>query len=104
VPTHTQLCSTGFAVGFSVTAFRSRFTVLIVSRDRGECASPLHLGDRNFTYTEPKLSKTLFWSKPLIPDKSCHFEGTDRSFALRHAFRTAIDYYGGFRLLSTHRT
>jgi len=25
-PTHTQLCSTGFAVGFCVTAFHSRFT------------------------------------------------------------------------------
>src|SRR5262249_60335369 len=62
----TQLCSTGFAGGFSVTAFRSRFTVLRISRDRGDRASPLHLGERNYTSTGPKLSKTLR-SRPLIP-------------------------------------
>jgi hypothetical protein len=35
---------------------------LMVSRYRGESASPLHQGDRNFTCTETKLSKT----KPLL--------------------------------------
>ena len=66
VPAPTQLCSTGCAGGFSVTAFRSRFTVLRISRDRGDRASPLHLGERNYPSTEPKLSKTLR-SRPLIP-------------------------------------
>src|SRR3989454_12261381 len=50
----------------SVTAFRSRFTVLRISRDRGDRASPLHLGERNCTSTGPQLSKTLR-SRPLIP-------------------------------------
>src|SRR6266567_794905 len=59
-----QLCSTGFAGGFSVTAFHARFTVLRVSRHRGACASPLHLGERNFTSTVPKLSKTSLVSAP----------------------------------------
>jgi len=59
LPTHPQLCSAGFTVGFSVTAFRSRFTALRISRSRGDRASPLHLGDRNFTHMEFKLSKTF---------------------------------------------
>lgn len=45
---------------------------LIVSLYRGEHASPLHLGDRNLTYTELKLSET-FGSKSLIPDAMRHF-------------------------------
>src|SRR5918996_3247427 len=57
-----QLCSTGFASGFNVTAFHSRFTALIVSRSCGECASPLHLGERNRTSTEPKLSTIVMIS------------------------------------------
>jgi hypothetical protein len=57
-----QLCSTGFASGFNVTAFHSRFTALIVSRSCGECASPLHLGERNRTSTEPKSSKIVMIS------------------------------------------
>jgi hypothetical protein len=59
-----QLCSAGFAGGFSVTAFHARFTVLRVSRHRGACASPLHLGERNSTSTVPKLSKTSLVSAP----------------------------------------
>jgi hypothetical protein len=99
VPTHTQLCSTGFAGGFSVTAFRSRFTVLRISRDRGDRASPLHLGERNCTSTGPKLSKTSSVHVP-HPWRMRHFEGTDRSFALYQAFpdslsgRHSTDYYG----------
>ena len=98
MPTPTQLCSTGFAGGFSVTAFRSRFTVLRISRDRGERASPLHLGERNCTSTGPKLSKTSSVHVP-HPWRMRHFEGTDRSFALYTAFpcaldgRDAVDYY-----------
>jgi len=91
VPTHTQLCSTGFAGGFSVTAFRSRFTVLRISRDRGDRASPLHLGERNCTSTGPKLSKTSSVHVP-HPWRMRHFEGTDRSFALYAAFPRS-DYY-----------
>jgi len=94
VPTPTQLCSTGFAGGFSVTAFRSRFMVLRISRDRGDRASPLHLGERNCTSTGPKLSKTLR-SRPFIPDGFRHFEGTDRSFAMCVAFLHS-DYYDLF--------
>lgn len=43
-----------------VQSYRHSFLLhgLIVSRNREECASPLHLGDRNFTCTEIKLSKT----------------------------------------------
>jgi len=99
VPTHTQLCSTGFAGGFSVTAFRSRFTVLRISRDRGDRASPLHLGERNCTSTGPKLSKTSLVHVP-HPWRMRHFEGTDRSCALYQAFpgalggRDSTDYYG----------
>jgi hypothetical protein len=37
---------------------------LMVSRYRGECASPLHLGERNCTSTEIKLSKTILASVP----------------------------------------
>jgi hypothetical protein len=55
VPAPTQLCATGCAGGFSVTAFRSRFTVLRISRDRGDRASPLHLGERHYPSTEPKI-------------------------------------------------
>ena len=91
MPTHTQLCSTGFAGGFSVTAFRSRFTVLRISRDRGDRASPLHLGERNCTSTGPKLSKTSSVHVP-HPWRMRHFEGTDRSCAMYAAFPHA-DYY-----------
>src|SRR5215510_4075898 len=77
-PTHLQLCSTGFAVGFCVTAFHSRFHGLRISRYRGECASPLHLRDRNLTCTKLKLSKTSR-SSPSIPDCESHFGGTDRT-------------------------
>ena len=99
MPTPTQLCSTGFAGGFSVTAFRSRFTVLRISRDRGDRASPLHLGERNCTSTEPKLSKTSSVHVP-HPWRMRHFEGTDRSFPLCLAFpdslvgRDSHEYYG----------
>jgi hypothetical protein len=81
VPTHAQLCSAGFAGGFSVTAFHARFIALRVSRCHGACASPWHLGERHGTSTAPKLSQTLR-SRPFIPDGYRHFEGTDRSFAL----------------------
>jgi len=80
-----------FAGGFGVTAFRSRFTSLSVSRPSGERASPRHLRERNRTSTAPKLSKTLR-SRPFIPDAHRHFEGTDRSFAMYVAFPHA-DYY-----------
>jgi len=90
VPTHTQLCSTGFAGEFSVTAFRSRFTVLRISRDRGDRASPLHLGERNCTSTGPKLSKTSSVHVP-HPWRMRHFEGTDRSFALYTACPCSLD-------------
>ena len=81
VPTHAQLCSAGFAGGFSVTALHARFIALRVSRGHGACASPWHLGERNGTSTAPKLSQT--WrSRPFIPDGYRHFEGTDRSFPL----------------------
>ncbi len=97
MPTPTQLCSTGFAGGFSVTAFRSRFTVLRISRDRGDRASPLHLGERNYTSTGPKLSKTSSVHVP-HPWRMHHFEGTDRSFAMYAAFPRS-DYYAPFDCL-----
>ena len=97
MPTHTQLCSTGFAGGFSVTAFRSRFTVLRISRDRGERASPLHLGERNCTSTGPKLSKTSSVHVP-HPWRMRPFEGTDRSFAMYAVFPHS-DYYALFDCL-----
>ena len=93
VPTRAQLCSAGFAGGFSVTAFHARFTALMVSRGRGACASPWHLGERNYTSTAPKLSQTLR-SRPFIPDTYRHFEGTDRSFPLYAVFPRS-EYYGG---------
>ena len=99
MPTHTQLCSTGFAGGFSVTAFRSRFTVLRISRARGDRASPLHLGERNDTSTGPKLSKTSSVHVP-HPWRMRHFEGTDRSLPLCPALpdsldgRHSVEYYG----------
>jgi hypothetical protein len=65
--TPMQLCSAGFASEFSVTAFHSRFTTLRVSRSRGECASPLHLKERNRTSTKPKLSKDLHDLDPSSP-------------------------------------
>jgi hypothetical protein len=83
-PTHPQLCSTGFAVGFCVTAFHSRFHGLRISRYRGECASPLHLRDRNFTSTMLKLSKTS-WSSSSILDCESHFGGTDRTYSFLKA-------------------
>ena len=81
VPTHTPLCSTGCAGGFSVTACRSHFPVLRISRDRGDRASPLHLGERHCTATGPKLSKTSSVHVP-HPWRTRPFEGTDRSFPL----------------------
>src|SRR2546427_6487089 len=75
-----------------MTAFRSRSTVLRISRDRGDRASPLHLGERNCTSTGPKLSQTSSVHVP-HPWRMRHFEGTDRSFALWLAFPTS-DYYG----------
>ena len=56
--THVQLRSAGFLVEFK--SYRLSFPLhgLMVSRYRGESASPLHQGDRNFTCTEIKLSKT----------------------------------------------
>src|SRR4029450_2663478 len=63
-----------FAGGFGVTAFRSPFPSLSVSRPSGERASPRHLRERNRTSTAPKLSKTLR-SRPFIPDAHRHFEG-----------------------------
>jgi hypothetical protein len=56
--TPAQLCSAEFLVEFEVTALSFPLHGLMVSRYRGESASPLHQGDRNFTCTETKLSKT----------------------------------------------
>jgi len=86
-----QLCWAGCPGGFRGTAFYARFTRLIVSRTRGAYASPRHLGERNCTSTAPKLSKTSAVSTP-HPWHLCHFEGTDRSFAMYVAFPHA-DYY-----------
>src|SRR2546425_4731857 len=86
-----QLCWAGCPGGFRGTAFYARFTRLIVSRARGAYASPRHLGERNCTSTAPKLSKTSAVSTP-HPWHMCHFEGTDRSFALYVAFLRS-DYY-----------
>ena len=98
MPTRMQLCWAGCPEGFRGTAFYARFTRLIVSRARGAYASPRHLGEKNCTSTAPKLSKTLAVSTP-HPWHLCHFEGTDRSFALYTAFpcsldgRHTVDYY-----------
>jgi hypothetical protein len=56
--TPVQLCSAEF-LG-RVRSYRLSFPLhgLMVSRYRGESASPLHQGGRNFTCTETKLSKT----------------------------------------------
>src|SRR2546427_10159054 len=70
-----------------------------ISRDRGDRASPLHLGERNYTSTGPKLSKTSSVHVP-HPWRMHHFEGTDRSFHLYTALpcalnrRNTVDYYG----------
>jgi hypothetical protein len=99
VPTPMQLCWAGWPGGFRGTAFYARFTRLRVSRTRGAYASPRHLGERNCTSTAPKLSKTSAVSTP-HPWPLCHFEGTDRSFALCPALpdalggRDSTDYYG----------
>src|ERR671936_748403 len=92
-----QLCWAGCPGGFRGTAFYTRFTRLIVRRARGVYASPRHLGERNYTSTAPKLSKTSAVSTP-HPWHLCHFEGTDRSFALYVAFLRS-DYYGQFDCL-----
>ena len=92
VPTHAPLCSAGCAGGFSGTAFHARFTALRVSRHRGACASPRHLGERNYTSTALKLSKTCAVSTP-PPRLRGRFEGTDRSFPMYMAFPCA-EYYG----------
>jgi hypothetical protein len=99
-PTHTQLCSAGFPGGFKVTALQARFTVLMVSRGRGACASLRHLEERNCTSTVSKLSMTLTVSTP-HPWPVGHFEGTDRSFALYAVFPRA-EYYGHADSLQTH--
>src|SRR3989442_15474206 len=92
-----QLCWAGCPGGFRGTAFYARFTRLRVSRARGAYASPRHLGERNGTSTAPKLSKTSAVSTPQ-PRHFCHFEGTDRSFAMYTAFPRS-DYYGLFDCL-----
>ena len=53
---------------------------LRISRYRGEWTSPLHRGERNYTSTASKLSKT---SSVSVPHPWCrhHFEGTDRRMA-----------------------
>src|SRR5215510_6262702 len=86
-----QLCWAGCPGGFRGTTFYARFTRLRVSRTRGAYASPRHLGERNYTSTAPKLSKTSAVSTP-HPWHLCHFEGTDRSFAMYAAFPRS-DYY-----------
>jgi hypothetical protein len=65
---------------------------LRISRYRGEGASPLHRGERNYTSTTSKLSKT---SSVSVPHPWCchHFEGTDR--------RTARYKYADFPLIFT---
>src|SRR5437867_10615200 len=65
-----------------------------MSHDRGERASPLHLGERHCTSTGPKLSKTSSVHVP-HPWRMCHFEGTDRSFPLGWAFPTS-EYYARY--------
>ena len=92
-----QLCWAGCPGGFRGTAFYARFTRLRVSRARGAYASPRHLGERNYTSTAPKLSKTSAVSTP-HPWHLCHFEGTDRSCAMCEAFPRA-DYYALFDCL-----
>ncbi len=80
VPIPMQLCSTGFPVGFRVTAFHARFTALIVSRHCGACASLGHLEERNSTSTALKLSRTLR-SRPLIPGLKGPFRGNGSQLA-----------------------
>src|SRR5215471_21823257 len=92
-----QLCWAGCPGGFRGTTFYARFTRLRVSRTRGAYASPRHLGERNCTSTAPKLSKTAAVLTP-HPWHLCHFEGTDRSFAMYVAFLRS-DYYGQFDCL-----
>jgi len=101
VPTPTPPCSTGCAGGFSVPAFRSRFTVLRIRRDRGDRASPLHLGERHGPSTGPKLSKTSSVHVP-HPWRMRHFEGTDRSFPLWTALPPSA-YSGVIRLPMDHQ-
>jgi len=87
----TQLCSTGFAGGFSVTAFRSRFTVLrIQSRPWGLCVTPASGGEELHLYGT-QVIKDLAVSTP-PPWLRGHVEGTDRSFAMYVAFPHS-DYY-----------
>src|SRR5215831_12958698 len=92
-----QLCWAGCPGGFRGTAFYARFTRLRVSRTRGAYASPRHLGERNCTSTAPKLSKTAAVLTP-HPWHLCHFEGTDRSFAMYAVFPHS-DYYALFDCL-----
>jgi hypothetical protein len=84
LPAHMPLISTGFDVGFDVTAFPFPLQGLMVGRYPGECASLLHQKGKNFTCTRTKLSKT-FWSSLLIPDYKSHFEETDRTHSCRSA-------------------
>jgi len=70
--------------GISKEILRDRLSFplhrLRISRYRGERASPLHRGERNYTSTISKLSKT---SPVSVPHLWCchHFEGTDRRTA-----------------------
>jgi hypothetical protein len=63
-----------------MTAFHSRFISLRVSRPNGECASPVHRGERNYTSTLSKLSKMFSIFAP-HPWRFRHFERTDHSTA-----------------------
>src|SRR5262249_16137290 len=69
-----------------VRSYRLSFPLhgLMVSRYRGESASPLHLRDRNLTCTRLKLSKTSR-SSSSIPDYRSHFGGTGHSHSNRSA-------------------
>src|SRR5262245_13533419 len=57
---------------------------LMVSRNRGESASPLHLRDRNHTCTKLKLSKT---SRSLSPIPDCKVISGERVAVIRFAMR-----------------
>ena len=69
-----------------VRSYRLSFPLqeLMVSRYPGESASPLHLGDRNFTCTKNQVIKDLIGLRPSSLTSS-HFEGTIRSHSLRSA-------------------
>jgi hypothetical protein len=81
VPTRMPLGWAGCPGGVRGTALYARCTRVMGRRRRGASASPRHLGERHGTSPAPKLSQTVR-SRPFIPDRFRHFEGTDRSFAL----------------------